>query len=67
MAIDEIRDLGDVTVAALRAVARGAGSEVPLEDTIWQAGRWEKDKCVWWHVFYSPDEALEAVGLADSS
>src|ERR671934_1758841 len=27
--IDEIRDLGEVTVAAMRAVTHGAGSEVP--------------------------------------
>jgi ketosteroid isomerase-like protein len=67
MAIDEIRDLGDVTVAALRAVAHGAGSEVPLEDTIWQPARWEKDKCVWWRVCYSLDEALEAVGQAEDA
>jgi ketosteroid isomerase-like protein len=63
--IDEIRDLGDVTIAAVRAVAHGAGSEVPLQDTIWIAGRWRRRKCVWWRVSYNEKEALEAAGLSE--
>lgn len=67
IAIDDIRDLGDVTVAAMRAVAHGAGSEVPLQDMIWLACRWQKGKCVWWRVFYSRDEALDAAGSGSGS
>jgi len=63
--IDEVRDLGAVTVAAMRAVAHGAGSEVPLEDTTWLAIRWRKGKAVWWQVLYTREEALEAVGLSE--
>ena len=63
--VDEIRDLGEVTIAAMRAVGHGAGSEVPLQDTIWLACRWRQGKCVWWRVLYSWDEALEAAGLAE--
>jgi ketosteroid isomerase-like protein len=63
--VDEIRDLGEVTIAAMRAVGHGAGSEVPLQDTIWLACRWRQAKCVWWRVLYSWDEALEAAGLAE--
>ena len=62
--VDEIRDLGEVTIAAMRAVAHGAVSEVPLEDTVWLACRWRQGKCVWWRVLYSLDEALEAAGLS---
>src|SRR6187431_3087247 len=29
----EVRDLGDLTLAALRSLGHGAGSEAPLEDT----------------------------------
>jgi ketosteroid isomerase-like protein len=61
--VSEIRDLGDVTLAAVRAVGHGAGSNVPLEDTIWQASRWDGRKCVWWRVCNTADEALEAAGL----
>jgi SnoaL-like domain len=63
--VDEIRDLGEVTIAAMRAVAHGAGSDVPLEDTIWLACRWRRGKCVWWRVLYSWAEALEAAGLPE--
>jgi hypothetical protein len=65
IAIDGIRDLGDVTIAAMRAVAHGAGSEVPLQDTIWLACRWRQGKCVWWRVSYTQEEALEAAGLSE--
>jgi hypothetical protein len=63
--IDEIRDLGDVTVAAMRAVGHGAGSEVPFQDTAWLACRWRRGKCAWWRVFYSMDEALEAAEVSE--
>jgi hypothetical protein len=43
----EVRDLGDVTLASLRALGHGAGSDVPFEDLLWHAGRWRRGKCVW--------------------
>jgi ketosteroid isomerase-like protein len=63
--VDEIHDLGEVTIAAMRAVAHGAGSDVPLEDRIWLACRWRQGKCVWWRVLYSWDDALEATGMSE--
>jgi ketosteroid isomerase-like protein len=59
----EVRDLGDVTLASLRAVGHGAGSDLPFEDLLWHAGRWRRGKCVWWRAFETEAEALEAVGL----
>jgi ketosteroid isomerase-like protein len=61
----EVRDVGDVTVAGLRALGHGAGSEVPFEDTIWQLGRWRAGKCFAWRVFTDRAEALETAGLSD--
>jgi ketosteroid isomerase-like protein len=61
----EVRDLGDLTVAALRGLDHGAGSDVPFEDTIWHASRWRRGKCVWWRTFPTFDEALEAAGLSE--
>jgi hypothetical protein len=61
----EVRDLGALTVAAMRAVGHGAGSEVPLGDTFWLAIRWRHEKAVWWRVFNTWQEALEAVGLSE--
>jgi ketosteroid isomerase-like protein len=58
----DVRDLGDVTLASMRAVGHGAGSEVPFEDLLWHTGRWRRGKCVWWAAFPTEAEALEAVG-----
>lgn len=63
--VDEIRDLGDVTVASMRAVGHGAGSNVPFEDSVWLATRWRRGKCIWWRVLYSWEEALEAAGVSE--
>jgi ketosteroid isomerase-like protein len=61
----EMRDLGDVTVATLRALGHGAGSAVPVEDRIWLAVRWRRGKVVWWQVFHTWAETLDAVGLSE--
>jgi ketosteroid isomerase-like protein len=61
----EVRDAGDVTLAALRALGHGAGSEVPFEDTAWQLGRWRARKCIAWRIFTDRAEALEAAGLSE--
>jgi ketosteroid isomerase-like protein len=63
--IVETRDLGDVVLATLRAVGHGAGSAVPFEDLVWNASRWQSGRCVWWQVFNSREEALEAVGVSE--
>jgi ketosteroid isomerase-like protein len=63
--IVEVRDRGEVVVATLRAVAHGAGSDLPVEDIIFHASRWRDGRCVWWQVFPSEAEALEAAGLSE--
>lgn len=63
--IVEARDLGDAVVATFRALGHGAGSELPFEDNAWHASRWRDGKCVWWQVFYTETDALEAVGLRE--
>jgi ketosteroid isomerase-like protein len=65
MEVVEMRDSGDVVVAALRAVGHGAGSDLPVDDNIFQATRWRDRRCVWWQVFRTKAEALEAVGLSE--
>ena len=61
----EMRDRGDFVVATLRAVGHGAGSDLPFEDNIFQASRWLDGRCIWWQVFTSQVEALEAGGLSE--
>jgi ketosteroid isomerase-like protein len=61
----EVRDRGDLTLATLRALGHGGGSDVPFEDAVWLANRWRRGKIVWWRVFSTRDEALEAAGLSE--
>ena len=62
--IEELRDLGDVTLAHLGGWGHGAGSATPLIDPLWQPLRWRNGKCVWWRNCATEEEALEAAGLA---
>jgi hypothetical protein len=64
MEVTEIRDLGEVTIAELRALGHGAGSSVPLEDKIWQPSRWRRGKVTWWSSYYTWDEARAGAGLS---
>jgi hypothetical protein len=54
-----------VVIVGFRAVGHGAWSELPFEDAAWHTSRWRSGKCVWWQVFYTLAEALEAAGLAE--
>ena len=63
--VGEVRDVGDLTVATLHLRGHGAGSDVPLDETVWYVGRWRRGKCVWWRTFETRAEALEAVGLSE--
>ena len=62
---EEVRDLGDVTLARLRARGHGAGSATPLEEVLWQVGRWRGGRYTWWRNCSTEAEALEAAGLTD--
>jgi ketosteroid isomerase-like protein len=61
----EVRDPGDLTVATVRTRGHGAGSDNPLDETVWQVVRWRRGKCAWWRNFHTRAEALEAVGLSE--
>jgi ketosteroid isomerase-like protein len=59
----EVHDLGDLTVATLRARGHGSGSDTPVEEMQWHACRWRRRKCTWWRTFRTEAEALEAARL----
>jgi len=63
--VQELRDLGDVTLAHVRGWGHGAGSATPLVDPFWQPLRWREGKCVWWRNCSTEAEALEAAGLKE--
>jgi hypothetical protein len=64
--IEEVRDIGDVTVARLRQHGRGVGSDAPMEQTQWIVTKWRNKKAVWWQILLSEAEALEAAGLSEA-
>jgi ketosteroid isomerase-like protein len=63
--IVEAQALGDVTLTLARARGHGAVSQIPYEETVWSVARWRDEKAVWWGVFPTRAEALEAVGLGE--
>jgi ketosteroid isomerase-like protein len=63
--IEDVRDLGDVTVARLRLRGHGIESDAPWEQTQWQVAEWRNRKCVRLRTVQSEAEALEAAGLRE--
>ena len=63
--IEEVRDLGDVTVARQRFRAQGIQSDAPIEQMQWLVTQWRDGKAIWWRTFQSEAEALEAAGLKE--
>jgi ketosteroid isomerase-like protein len=63
--VEEIRDLGDVTIAChnFRGKANGSGAE--LEQRHWQVTRWRDGRAIWWQSLPTEAEALEVAGAPD--
>jgi ketosteroid isomerase-like protein len=62
---EEIRDLGDLTVARGRLRGRGVESDASFERQIWQVVEWRRGRVVRWRTFMSEAEAIEAAGSRD--
>ncbi len=63
--LDDVRDLGDVTVARVRLSGQGMGSDAPTEQKSWVVTEWHDKKTNWWRRCRSKAEALEAAGLRE--
>ncbi len=61
--IEELHDLGDMTLAQVRGIAHGVASTAPIDETWWQSIRWQDGLCIWWRNFASEAEALETTRL----
>ena len=59
----DVRDLGDMTLAALRFPGHGADSESPFDETVWGVSELRDGKAVWWRTYNTEDEALQAFRL----
>jgi ketosteroid isomerase-like protein len=63
--VGEVRDLGDVTLAAIRLLGHGRGSGVPIDQSLSQIIEWRHGKAIRVESFRSEAEALEAAGLSE--
>ena len=61
--VEEVRDLGDVTVARHHFRAQGIHSDAPIEQTQWFVTQWREEKAIWWRVLPNEEEALEVAKL----
>ena len=61
----EVRDLGDLTLAALHLHGHGAGSDTPFELAIWYLAEWRNGKAVSWSAHRTQADALEAADRRD--
>jgi ketosteroid isomerase-like protein len=57
--VEEIRDLGDVTVARHSFRGQATHSDDPLEQTQWFVTQWRDEKAVWWRALFTEADALE--------
>jgi hypothetical protein len=63
--IDEVRDLEESLLVALRVHGHGRGSGVPVDQGVWQVVKFRHEKVLSWRSYGSEREALEAVGLTE--
>ena len=63
--VEEVRDLGDLTLAAICLHGHGLGSGAPIDQGLSQVIEWRDRKAVRVESFRSETEALEAVGLSE--
>ncbi len=61
----EVRDLGDFMVVALRLRGHGVESDTPVDAAVWHVNQFRDGKVIWWRVYTSESEALEAAGLSE--
>ena len=63
--IERARECGDAAVVTIRFQGRGRDSGIPVDQLVWQVFRTKDGKAVWWRIYASEREALEAAGLEE--
>ena len=63
--VEDVRDLGDITVARAHIRGHGIASGASMEQTLSQVAEWRQKKCARRRTFASEAEALEAAGLRE--
>src|SRR5438874_181751 len=62
--VENVRDLGDRTLAALHLHGHGLDSGAPIDQSLWQVVEWRHAKALRLESFRTEAEALEAAGLS---
>ena len=63
--VEEVRDLGDVTIARHSFRGQGIQSDAPIEQLQWFVTQWRDGKAMWWRVVPNETEALEVARLRE--
>ena len=63
--VEDVRDLGRITVARAHIRGHGIASGASMEQTLSQVAEWRQKKCARRRTFGSEAEALEAAGLRE--
>jgi ketosteroid isomerase-like protein len=58
--IEDVQDLGDVTITRQRSHGHGRDSDAPMERRDWVVAEWRDGKSIWLRVCGSEAEAREA-------
>lgn len=61
----QLRDPGDLTVAAIRLRGNAVGSDIPINEGVWHVAWWRDGRCIRWGLYGTENEAREAVGPAE--
>ena len=63
--VGEVRDVGNLTITAIRLLGHGSVSNAPIDQPLSQLIQWRQGKAVRVQSFRTEAEALEAVGLTE--
>ncbi len=58
--VERVRDCGESALLAIRFHGRGKDSGIPVDRLVWQVFRARDGKAVWWRIYATESEALEA-------
>ena len=63
--IEDVRNVGGVTVARVHLRGLDKERDAPMEQTQWHATWWRDKTAIRWRIFLSEAEAFEAAGLLE--
>ena len=62
---EHAREFGDTLIVTLHLRGQGTDSGIRIDRRVWQAVKLQNGLAVWWAIFPSEAEALEAAGFPE--